>query len=1264
MRRALPVILFIILIMEIVAGVSSVVYSASLPPLYVEDAVNAQINQLWSTSPIGIQAFHEAPSVSNSFWIDDNAKFLESIAPWWPSYSTYVNDVLQFIQAGDINGLFIKRFEYPLNPVQPVTVDGLSGYTNGFYDILGNPLNNTMRITSYYNPTLAIFYPYGNVIQLPDGVLINMETGQINPVTDGGFTGSGGQNPPWASTDLHPDGAGGVSYTLTNNSLVYEDNYAKTFLNLTGPAFWGTSPSEELQYNFPIVNWLGYMVPLMVQNGVIGSYNYHNQFTPFNITLIIQSSSINRVYLLLLWWNGSYNSQLNVPEYDLTDMPVYFPADGKWHIVTVTLPASVYPKYWNLGYSAYPFLAGIGLVVPGVNSSVTGPTGVYVASVSASYVVNTGPSFTVKDYGSFVVFNESFLYAGDTWWIAYVLGQGDAILVLTYIPQNGSWIYVGLNGLDTIGTGYTILETPNGTLANYQNPYNNISWTYLTNSQVYKWLLLSTKYAPNWIGDFQILAMFPFAGSTNPYVDVQIGNQTFPTYFGDPVEVRNTLYIGPNGKSTMPGYFHWVEIAFENNGNNWGYYGFFLMPSVDYLVNPNVIVNDLFPSSFSLYNPAQTPNYWWDAVWGENYYEGEIIYALALLGKYGNSQALSMAEQAWNAYYNQLQQFNGETYTSSLARFIMATILLYNITGNSQYSDAYTTLANWLLQYQNQSKYAYVYIPMWYHKDTAVATVNGYTTYGYIINETSQMDVGTVISGTTIAINFFEDIPLNTSYGIQLITNGTGRLPFTYQNTLNVSGNLVTYIWMNGGGTSTTANITITVQIAYNGNILQTIGSATLTNVQIPAGGSSGSPPFYPIKIVVPVLTTVNAPPSSTIVIGWHISAPQTVYVLIDSTNGPSNVTIPLSWKNPFYGEFTLPEIYNPNPGVKTYPQPYFLDVSAMAGQALVALYTVTKNPTYLTDAELVEQAIHYSEVPTPTYGILGVTNAPVAYRLWVYANYSEVDADYYTYKAELVSEYGDAIGNNTLASLAISRVWQRTEYVYPTSYVYYVARYGSGLQMNSETQPWGDVATEDYIATWSPTNLDLYWAYLPQEDIMNQTWNGTALKIYLYSYFGNQFQLWFTTTTTSFNVIINGNYTNYGANHQVLQITGNAKPGVNTIIIVPNPTHQISNNVGVNTTSTTLPPTNTTPINNIFGNYGISLTPQELTALGFFVYFVIVVFAYLFSRNHAITALASLVAVVIIWALALWPVYMVFLLGAVSVFMILYAVKASKEGE
>ncbi len=212
---------------------------------------------------------------------------------------------------------------------------------------------------------------------------------------------------------------------------------------------------------------------------------------------------------------------------------------------------------------------------------------------------------------------------------------------------------------------------------------------------------------------------------------------------------------------------------------------------------------------------------------------------------------------------------------------------------------------------------------------------------------------------------------------------------------------------------------------------------------------------------------------------------------------------------------------------------------------------------------------------------------------------------------------------------------------------------------MNSETQPWGDVATEDYVQTWDPQNLQLYWASLPQEDfIENQTWNGTALKIYLYSYYGNQFQLWLLTTTVNFNVIINGNYTNYGANHQVLQVIGDAKVGTNVIIIVPNPKNQTSVNTGVNSTTST---TTTSPITSIVPT-GVQITPQEAELFGFIVYFTVVGLTYLFSRNKTLTTIGSLASVVIIWALGLWPLYMLFLVGAVSLFMMFYSIRVGEE--
>ncbi|QGA69590.1 hypothetical protein [Sulfolobus sp. E11-6] len=222
----------------------------------------------------------------------------------------------------DVNGLFIKRFEYPLNPLQSITIGNLSGYTNGFYDIVGNPLLNSMRIATYYNPTLAVTYLFGNVVQYPNGILVNIEQGLENPITDGGFGGTGGQNPPWESLN---------SSSLVNDSIVSIVNNAKTYLNLTGPTFFGT-PSEELQYNFPIVNVLPHYLAFQNVNGILGQYNYQGKFIPFNVTLVLQSSSINRIYLEFIWENSTSGT------YVLTDIPVYFTANGQWQQVVVTVP--------------------------------------------------------------------------------------------------------------------------------------------------------------------------------------------------------------------------------------------------------------------------------------------------------------------------------------------------------------------------------------------------------------------------------------------------------------------------------------------------------------------------------------------------------------------------------------------------------------------------------------------------------------------------------------------------------------------------------------------------------------------------------------------------------------------------------------------------------------------------------------------------------------------------------------------------------------
>ncbi|WP_338601213.1 hypothetical protein V6M85_13585 [Sulfolobus tengchongensis] len=1140
----ISILLIFILSLFLVSDISTAYSSVPLP---LAMAVNEEISTLWSTSPTGVSAFHEASSIPNSFWLDDNAKFLESIAPYWQSYSSYVNSTLKFLQQGDINGFFIKRFEYPFGQFYENVSGSLIGYTNGYYWIWYNQSNpfQGLRVSTYYNPTLTGAYLQSVVIQEPNGVLVNPCQETENPIVDGGFSGSGGQNPPWELLNIS---------VWANNTYVKILNNAKTYLNLTGPKLFGT-PSEQLQYNFPIVNVLPSYITLIKGTKYLGQYNPKGQFIDFNITLYIQSSSINRIYLIFVWENASGS-------FIQTNMPVFFQANGQWQVVNMPIPNSVYPKYWNLGtLSAYPLLIGIGLYVLGASPSQTGNTSVYVGDIATLYPTIYAPRFNVIKTQNYIAFNYSFTdNSGNTYWWAYLLQKNNLIQALAEIA-NGSILYFGFNGLSTIGSGYQYMYTQKfGYIKNYQDP-SNISWSYFTNVNIGQWLLLNTSYAPNWIGDYNLLFIFPLANYTQFSNQFGYFGQTI-VYYGPPYEIRNTLYINSTFE-TPAGYYQWFQIAYYSNTSG-VLYGFYFIPSVDWIPDPNTIVQNIL----------EGPSYWKYAVVGEDYYEGEIIYALALLGEYGNTQALTMAEQSWQAYYNELQWSHGQTYPSSLARFILATIALYNTTHNSLYLNVLNQLGSWLLQYQSSNKYVTYYVNTWYHHDSAVTTVNGFNSYGYIINETSQMDVGTVISGSTIGINFFEDIPLNTSYAIQLYNQPfKALLPPTISNDLNVSGVVTTTLYFNGGGTSTTANVTITIQIANAGSVLQTIGSATFTNVQIQPGGSSGSPPFYPITFRIPVQTTINAPPTSTIIVGISVKAPQTVYMLIDSTNGPSNITFPIVWPNPFYGLFTIPRMTNP---IIKYPQPnYHLDVSAISGQALMALYIMTKNTTYLQHALMVEQSLHYSEEPLLGWGDLAGNNIPITFRLWIYSNYSATQPDYYTYMDELISEYADSVGNQTLANLAISRVWERTTLNYPYYMAYNVSAYvlpgNDGKQINSETQPWGAVAEQDYISTWDYSQIQLFYANFNNGNYLeNQTWNGSALILHIYAHYSQSLTLWFLTGITNFNVFVNGQAINYGANHQVLQFTANLSTGENIIIIVPNPVNQISTNTGISTNVTT----------------------------------------------------------------------------------------------
>ncbi|AHC52460.1 hypothetical protein SUSAZ_04615 [Sulfolobus acidocaldarius SUSAZ] len=93
-------------------------------------------------------------------------------------------------------------------------------------------------------------------------------------------------------------------------------------------------------------------------------------------------------------------------------------------------------------------------------------------------------------------------------------------------------------------------------------------------------MLLSTNYAPNWIGSLQLLFVFPGASATSQYINV-LG---YSAYAGDPYQVRNTLYFNSTF-STPPGMHQCVQVAYRAPNSSW-YFTFDLYPSVDYIPDP------------------------------------------------------------------------------------------------------------------------------------------------------------------------------------------------------------------------------------------------------------------------------------------------------------------------------------------------------------------------------------------------------------------------------------------------------------------------------------------------------------------------------------------------------------------------------------------------------------------------------------------------------------------------------------------------------
>ncbi len=444
-------------------------------------------------------------------------------------------------------------------------------------------------------------------------------------------------------------------------------------------------------------------------------------------------------------------------------------------------------------------------------------------------------------------------------------------------------IYNALDGLNTINTGYAWMYFPGIGWERPQQSPSNISVNYLPSSGWNQnWLVVGVHGLPDWVGTNGIFIDFNqtnLVGGSSPFHLDGIINTLF----------QNSTYTSPGD------YLAWLQLAFNDGvGINPG-------QSVSYQMK-YVFTTAYDWTSMPVYSTflnGTNIDSWNNTNIGTTYMYGEVANDLALYAWASGAQsspAFPLAEQVWNYYYRMIQAENNGTYTASLARFVNASNVLYQMTGNSTY-----------------------------------------------------------LAG-----------------------------------------------------------------LEYGANLLETVQNTT---------------------------------------------------------------------KGQFDGEFTIAQ---PKESANPISAPiYYLDLTALGGDALKIAYQATGNSTYLQRAELALSSIHYGSTPPSGYSILGfgvASNIPTDNRLFVYANSTAIDTDYFPIKSVFTIEL--ALGlNNTLANIAMSRVWQAS-LVNSTFVEMYTAEMSSPThEMNSETQPWALAGWLQYDLYWQNTapnhNFPLYVSFANEQGVI-----------------------------------------------------------------------------------------------------------------------------------------------------------------------------------
>ncbi len=701
-------------------------------------------------------------------------------------------------------------------------------------------------------------------------------------------------------------------------------------------------------------------------------------------------------------------------------------------------------------------------IVKGIELSTVGTGGadVMIDDVSFYYKLFT-PVFNVWQLGQNVELQESAVYQGVNITMDYTLTPNlPYVNVTTTLTNGGSsnvvspTIYNAFDGLDSIGSGYSSLYFPGHGWERANQTINDITGGYLPGNWTQNWFAVGIQGIPDWIGNDGIFVNLNLQNMPNSTSGGFKLNQIFNTEF------QNATFTSPGD------YLHWLQMSFNDPGT------VAVGQSISYQMK-YIFVTSYDWTNMPLYSTfldgSNIAN-WNNTNIGQNYYYGEVANDLALYSWATGAQsspAYPTALSVWNYYYDMLHRESNGTYTASLARFVNASDILYKMTGNSTYLSAITYAANLLEHSQQEGSTDISTTDMYFHYDPGIPTIDSTSTFGAIFNTTDQMGVGKVYSGQTVSLNFFMS-PVTSSQ-------------------LNLTGTLKTVFYMNANTNRVTASYNTSLNyITSSGSSFDTVASST-QQITLPRG--NGHPSFKSFESDI-TLSNYTVPAGASLVLHLYVNVPagDTVYVLVDSTNGPSSITLPVSNNVLWNGAFTIPSPEDTAAIAAPQQQPYALDLTAISGAALDIAYRATGNASYLANAELALNAIHWGDAPNG-FKLLGVpSNTPAATRLYSYVNSTYIDVDYSTYKSMLVADFTEGL-NNTLANIAMSRVWDRS--IVNSTFVQIDTGESTGphIEMNSETQPWGLEAWLQYDLYWQQHsangNFPLYVSFANEQDTL-----------------------------------------------------------------------------------------------------------------------------------------------------------------------------------